>query len=155
MQFGPAARATCAALLLAAAVALVALSMRSRTTEGSALKAFLAVAVLMLGAATIEVFGVAHRLLPGGIERVAPGRTRGILRWANVVDVEWSPRTQWYEVRTRDGEMVRVYQQLGGIAAFARAALDGLPAEVLEARPELRQQLEATARGLPAPASFE
>lgn len=148
MQFGLAARATCALLFLLAAAGLVLFAMRSRATEGGVAKAFLAIAVLMCGAATVEVFGVAHRLVPGGIERVAPGRSRAVLRWADVVDVQWAPAVRWYEVRTRAGELVRVYAQLSGIRSFARAVLDGVPPPVIDGRSGLRQRLEAEVHGV-------
>ncbi len=155
MQFGPVERATCALLLVVGTLALVLFSMRSRATEGGALKAFLVIAVLMCGAATVEAFGVAHRLVPGGIERVAPGRARVMLRWVDVVDIDWSPTTRWYEVRTRAGERARVYVQLSGIASFARAALEGVPCEILDVRPGLRRQLEAQAGGVAPPGAAE
>ncbi len=155
MQFGPAARAVCAVLLVIATVSLVMFSLRSCGTEGGALKAFLGFAVLLCVAATVEVFGVAHRLVPGGIERVAPGRARLVLRWGDVVHFEWSPSTRWYELRTRAGERARVYAQLSGIASFARAALEGVPAEVVDATPGLRSQLEAQARGVEPPGAVE
>jgi hypothetical protein len=151
MQFGPVVRTVSLLLVVAAATALLVVSLRVRGAELGVVRIFLVVLVLLLGAGVVEVFGVAHRLVPGGIERVAPARKRVLVRWSDVESVEWSARTGWYEVRARNGEVVRVYRQLTGMAAFARAALDGAPAHVLDANPGLRQRLELVARGLEPP----
>ena len=150
MQFGRVVRGTCLLLLVGVAAALAVASMR-RGPDAAALTAFLALALVMLGAGTVEVFGVAHRLVPGGIERVAPGRRRALVRWEDVVAVEWIPSARWYELTSRDGVRIRVYQQLNGIASFARAVLDGVPARVIDGRPDLRRHLERSSRGQPLP----
>jgi len=148
MQFGPVLRGMCVLLFVAVAAALVMVSMRYRGADAGALKAFLALALVLIGAGTVEVLGVAHRLVPGGIERVAPGRKRILVRWPDVVAIDWIPRTRWFELTSRHGVRVRVYQQLSGLAAFAQAVLDGVPADVIDARPGPRRQLERTSRGL-------
>jgi hypothetical protein len=151
MQFGPVVRAASLLLVLAAAVAFAAVSLRVRGAELAALRIFLMALVLLLGAGAVEVWGVGHRLVPGGIERVAPARPRATLRWRDVISLEWSARTGWYEVRVRDGETVRVYGQLRGLPAFARAALEGVPAPVLDASPGLRERLALVASGREPP----
>ena len=151
LQFGPFARAISILLVAAAVVALLVVSSRGRGTDASVLRIFMIFVVLALGAGAVETFGVAHRLVPGGIERVAPARKRVLVRWLDVESVEWSGRTGWYEVRARNGEVVRVYQQLTGMQSFARAALGGIPADVLDARPEVRQRLEQLASGVEPP----
>lgn len=151
MQFGPMVRGGCVLLLVAVIAAGVVASMRSRGADAEALTAFLALAFLLIGAGTVEVLGVAHRLVLGGIERVAPGRKRVVVRWPDVVAVAWMPSARWYELRSRDGVRVRVYQQLSGIASFAQAVLEGVPAQVIDGSPGLRRRLEQTSRGQPAP----
>ena len=155
MHFGPVVRGVCALLFAGSVGALVLVSARYRGSDASALKTFLTLAVLILGAGTVELFGVSHRLVPGGIERVAPMRKRLVIHWPDVVAIEWSPVLRWYEVTAGDGERVRVYQQLTGIPAFARAVLEGVPAAVIDARPGLRGQLENASRGVSPPAEVE
>lgn len=146
MQFGPVVRGACVVLLVGAAAALAVASMRSGP-DAAPLTAFLGLALGMIGVGTLEVFGVAHRLVPGGIERVAPWRRRALVRWADVVAVAWIPSARWYQLTSRDGVRIRVYEQLSGLASFARAVLDGVPAAVIDERPSLRRHLEGTARG--------
>lgn len=146
MRFGRLVRGTCLVLLVGVAAALGAVSMRPGP-DAVALTAFLALALLAIGAGTVEVFGVAHRLVPGGIERVAPWRRRARVRWADVVAVAWIPTARLYQLTSRDGVRIRVHQQLSGLASFARAVLDGVPAAVIDERPSLRRHLEGTARG--------
>jgi Bacterial PH domain len=155
MQFRPLVRATSVLLLVVAAAAGLMVSARHRGAEAGALEVFLALAVLLLGAGAVEVLGVAHRLAPDGIERVAPGRKRTLVRWSDVVGIDWIATTRWYELTSRDGERVRVYQQLSGLPSFARAALDGIPAEVVDARRGLRRQLEQASRGVAPPDDSE
>jgi hypothetical protein len=155
MQFGTGVRLGVALLVASAATALLAVSLRQRGGDASALRLFLLLVLVALGAATIEVFGVAHRVTPQAIERVAPWRQRATLRWSEVTSLEWSGRTRWYEVRGRSGARVRVYQQLTGMATFARAALEGVPAAVLDAQPGLRRRLELHAQGIEPPGEPE
>ena len=151
LQFGPVVRGTLALLLAAAAAALVGVSMRYRGADARFLRITLAFFLVVLGGSGVEIFGVAHRLVPGGIERVTPWQKQLVVRWADVTSVSWSAPVQAYEVRTRNGEVVRVYQQLTGIASFARAALGGIPPSVLDADPGVRSRLEQLSRGEPPP----
>lgn len=151
MQYGALARVAAALLLVLAVAALLFVGTRHHGSGSTAPKVFLVVASLALGAATVEVFGVAHRLRSDGIERVAPWRPRAVVRWAEVTSLEWVEATHWFELRSRSGERVRVSRQLTGMAAFARAALEGVPAHVIDARPGLRHRLEQLARGVQPP----
>lgn len=151
MQYGAAARVAAALLLVVAVGALLFVGTRHHGAGSTAPKAFLVLASLALGAATVEVFGVAHRLRADGIERVAPWRARAVVRWAEVTSIEWVEATRWFELRARSGERIRVPRQLSGMAAFARAALEGVPAEVIDAQPGLRHRLEQLARGIEPP----
>lgn len=150
LQFGAGVRAVVVLLLVAALAAFLILSTRHR--GGSQVpRLFLLAAILALGAATVDVLGVAHRLRPDGIERVTPWRRRALVRWSDVTSIEWVGSTRWFEVRSRRGEGVRVYAQLTGVAAFARAVLDHVAADVIDAEPGLRALLERLARGIPPP----
>jgi len=151
MQFGAVVRLVAALSFCAAATALLVLSMRYRGSDSNVLRIFLLLLVVAFGAGAIEVFGVAHRVTPQGIERVTPWRKRAAIRWPEVTSLEWSGAARWYEVRARNGELVRVYQQLKGLPTFAGAALDGVRAEVLDAQPGLRHRLEQVARGIEPP----
>ncbi len=117
----------------------------------NALQVFLAMLVAMLLFATIQVFGVAHRLVPGGIERVSPGRQRVILRWGDVAAIQWVPKARAFELQSRRRDRVHVEAQLTNMERFARAALEGIPPEVIDARPGVRQQLEQLAGGRTPP----
>jgi hypothetical protein len=151
MQYGAPARISAALLFVVAVAALLLVGTRHHGAGSGAPKVFLVVASLALGAATVEVFGVAHRLRPDGIERVMPWRPRAVIRWAEVTSLEWVEATHWFELRARSGERVRVHRQLTGMVTFARAVLEGVPAEVIDARPGLRQRLEQLARGATPP----
>lgn len=151
MQFGAAARAVTLLLLAVAVVGFVLLTTRLRGNETNVPRLLLAAVVLALGAATVDVFGVAHRLRPDGIERVTPWSRRAVIRWSEVTSIEWVERARWFEVRARGGERVRVPEQLGGMASFARSILEGVPAAVLDARAGLRQRLELLAGGTRPP----
>lgn len=146
LRFGAAARTASAALVAGTLTALTVAAV-DPGAGGAPLLAFLAFAVAATGAAAIEVFGVAHRLTSDGIERVTPWRRRVAIRWSDVASVEWTGRAGWFELRSRTGDTVRVYRQLAGIATFAAAALEGLPAGVIDGRPGLRERLEQLARG--------
>jgi hypothetical protein len=148
MRYRPAARVLVVLLLAIVTVAGVVVARRNGGTELVLLLVFLTVAFLMLGAAAFNVLGTAHRLDADGIVRVAPRKARVHIRWIDVVSIQWSPNARWYELESRRGDRIRVEPQLTNIEAFARAALDGIPPEVIDARPELRKQLEDTARGI-------
>ncbi len=150
MRFSPVVRAACVLLLVAVAIAGAVASGR-QGSGAMVLRIFLAVALGLIGLGTVEVLGVAHRLVPGGIERVAPGRRRVLIRWSEVVAIEWIAEARWYQLTSRSGERVRVYQQLRGVSSFARAALEGVPPQVIAARPGLRRQLELASQGVPPP----
>lgn len=154
MRYPAPARIVVVVLLCAAVAGLVALSARSRGEDGLP-RLFLALVVVALAAAAVDVFGTAHRLRGDGIERGSPWSRRVLIRWAEVSSLQWVERTGWFEVRSRRGDAIRVYQQLGGMASFARAVLDGVPAEVIDARPGLRHRLEQLARGEAPPAEPE
>jgi hypothetical protein len=151
MRYRPATRATSLVLLVFGVAVFVIVSFFRERHDVTVLQVFLAIVVLMLTSGTIQVFGIAHRLVPGGIERRSPFRQRVLVRWADVSAIEWVPRTRWYELASRRGERLRVAQQLTNVEAFARAALEGIPAEVIDARPGLRAQLDETARGISPP----
>jgi hypothetical protein len=151
MRFHPVARVATAVLLVVVVIASVIVA-RLREAHGlTLLQVFLGVVFLMLAAATLEVFGVAHRLVPGGIERVVAFRQPVIIHWADVVAIGWSANVRWYELRSSRGERLRVDQRLTAMDSFARAALEGIPGHVLDRQPGLRQQLENAARGLAPP----
>ncbi len=150
LQFGAAVRAIVVLLLGAALAAFLILSARAR--GGSQVpRIFLLGLIVALAAATVDVLGVAHRLRPDGLERVTPWRRRAVVRWADVTSIAWIESTRWFEVRARSGERVRVSVQLTGMASFARAVLEGVPPEVIDAEPGLRLLLERLARGIPPP----
>ena len=151
MQYGAAARVTVALLLVLAVGALLFVGTRFQGGGSTAAKTFLALVSLALGAATVDVFGVAHRLRADGIERVAPWRPRVVVRWGEVTSMAWVEATGWFELRARSGERVRVHRQLTGMVTFARAVLEGVPAEVIDARPGLRRRLEQLAQGIEPP----
>ena len=151
MQYGAAARVTVALLLVLAVGALLFVGTRHHGGGSTPPKVFLALVSLALGAATVDVFGVAHRLRADGIERVAPWRPRVVVHWAEVTSMAWVEATGWFELRARSGERIRVHRQLSGMAAFARAALEGVPAGVIDAQPGLRHRLEQLARGVVPP----
>lgn len=150
LQFGPVVRAV-AVLLLALAVAVfVVVSARARAGSGAP-RIFLLAVILVLGAAVVDVLGVAHRLGPDGVERVTPWRRRALVRWSEVTSLTWVETTRWFELRARGGERIRVHEQLTGMGAFARAALERVPAGVIDAQPGLRLRLERLARGASPP----
>lgn len=147
MQFGTATRIVILLLLAAAVVGFLLLTLRDRAGGAEVPRVLLGAVILALVASAVDVFGVAHRLRPDGIERVTPWSRRAVIRWAEVTSVEWVERTRWFELRARSGERVRVPERLSGVAAFARAVLEGVPAQVLDAGPGLRARLEQLARG--------
>jgi len=151
LRFGVVPRLLCAVFTAGAAVGLLVAAASYHGADSAAPIAFLALFLAAVVATAFEVFGVAHRMTPDGLERVAPWRPRVTIRWSEVTAFAWSGPTRSYDLRARGGERIRVYEGLTGIAAFARAALAGAPAEVLDAQPGLRQRLEERARGIPPP----
>lgn len=151
LQFGQPARWLTVVLLVAAASGFLVLTLRGRGGEWAVPRIALAVVTLALVGATVDVFQVAHRLRPDGIERVTPWSRRAVIRWAEVASIEWVERGRWFELRARSGERIRVPDQLRHVDAFARAVLEGVPAAALDARPGLRQRLEQLARGARPP----
>ncbi len=151
MQFGALARGLTVLLLVASAVAFLVLTVRDRGGQWTIPMFLLAALTLALVGASVDVFRVAHRLRTDGIERVTPWSPRAVIRWSDVVSMEWIERTRWFEVRARSGERIRIPAQLEHLDAFARAALDGVPAAALDGQPGLRRRLEQLARGEPPP----
>jgi hypothetical protein len=110
-------------------------------------------AILLTGLLlVVESFGVAHRLRPDGIERVTPWRRRIFLPWAQVASLDWAQSSRSFELRSAGGEVLRIGEQLVGLAAFAREALANLPPAAFDGRPEVRDRLQRLADGLPPPA---
>lgn len=151
MQFGTPTRLVTVLLLAAAVVGFLVLTLRVRAGDAQVPRVLLGGVILALVAATVDVFGVAHRLRPDGIERVTPWSRRAVIRWAEVTSIEWVERARWLELRARSGERLRVPERLTGMAPFARAVLDGVPPEVLDAKTGLRARLELLARGAHPP----
>ena len=153
MQYGAAARVTVALLLVLAVGALLFVGTRFQGGGSTAAKVFLALVSLALGAATVDVFG-GGAPAPGGRHRArralaAPGR--GALGRGHVDGVgrgDGLVRAARAERRADPR-----HRQLSGMAAFARAALEGVPAGVIDAQPGLRHRLEQLARGVGAPTS--
>ncbi len=151
LRYPPATRVTSVVLLVFGISASVVVLMLRGVRDPNALQVFLAILVLMLLFATVQVFGVAHRLVPGGIERVSPGRQRVLLRWGDMAAIQWVPKTRAFELESRRHDRVRVEAQLTNVERFARAALEGISPEVIDARPGVRRQLEELARGRTPP----
>jgi PH (Pleckstrin Homology) domain-containing protein len=81
----------------------------------------------------LEYFRVWYRLEPEGLRYRPLVKRRGFLRWTNVRRVGYSPSLHWFHIETADGAGVRLSTTLVGLPEFARAVLDEVPAERIEA----------------------
>jgi hypothetical protein len=99
----------------------------------------------------LEVSGVAHELQPNGLLRHGPWRPRLLLPWSQVSALRYSGLASAWYLRTRSGDGAWVPFQLSGIGAFARAALEHVPPEVIDREPGNRVMLARLAVGVPGP----
>jgi hypothetical protein len=149
MRYRAGVRALGLVLLAGAAAALTVVLRRTPALEEEwvGLTVFCAAAVIALAGVNLELAAVAHRLGPGGIERVTPWGSRMLLRWPEVVALGWSGTLRAFELRTRQGERIRLSEQLESLDRFAALALREIQGTVLDGEPGLRARLESLAAG--------
>ena len=75
-----------------------------------------------------------HTLTPDGLRYGKLLGAGGTLRWDEVRRLAWSESAKWFRLETTDGRVVRISAMLVGLPHFATAALERLPAGVVEAR---------------------
>jgi len=80
-----------------------------------------AAAFLLLWIARIEVTGVRHRVTAEALEGGSPWRKGPRIPWGEVASVAWSAANQGFEVRGKDGKVVRISRWLTGLPALAEA----------------------------------
>jgi hypothetical protein len=91
----------------------------------------------------LQVSGIAHELQSGGLLRVTPWAPRRFLPWSEIRELRYSDLMTAWRVRTAAGDSVWIFLALSGIAAFTRAALDHVQAEVIDRNPQTRRLLAA------------
>jgi hypothetical protein len=110
---------------------------------------------MVLGAALLslplilEYRNARHELTAGGMRfgRMLGGG--GVFRWSDVKRLSFSNTAKWFRIDLHDGRVARISAMSLGLAAFARAALEGAPVSSIE--DEARTLLERTAAGSPPP----
>ncbi|MGN7876962.1 PH domain-containing protein [Roseateles sp. 22389] len=83
-------------------------------------------------------------------DAIAYGRLlgrRGVMRWADVRRIRFSPGMKWFVLEDHQRTRVRVSAMLMGLPEFARLALAGVPPEALDDR--TRTLLTETSLGRP------
>jgi PH (Pleckstrin Homology) domain-containing protein len=86
-----------------------------------------------------------HTLRPDGLEYGRMFGGGGVALWCEIRRLRYSTSSKWFRLDTRDGRVARISAMLVGLPEFARAALDHVPADAIDA--PTRAILEATARG--------
>ncbi len=99
----------------------------------------------------VEVSGVSHELQANGLVRHGPWRPRRFLPFSQVVSLRYSALASAWHLRTRSDDGAWVPFQLSGIGAFATAALQQVPPEVLDREPGTRVMLARLAAGIAGP----
>lgn len=89
-----------------------------------------------LGAVLVwDVFRFRLEVGSEGLDRRSAWRRRRFVRWEEVVDVSFNGPHGWFEVRTTDGQKVRVPALIGGLGDFLAACERRLtPAQLEPAR---------------------
>jgi len=93
----------------------------------------------------LDYFNARHSLRSDGLEYGRMLGRGGVLHWSDVIRLRYSQSMKWFRLETRDGRVARISAMLVGLPEFARAALDHVPADAIDA--PTRTILEATARG--------
>lgn len=133
------------ALVPAVLFAALTLSAVDRGVAGLAVAvAATAAAFAVSGYFFVAEFRKRIRVDDAGIERVGVF-TRHRLAWSDVTKIAYNPTSHWFFVVGKDGTRIWVYESFEGVADFAEAALQNVPAPVLAAGLYVREELEELA----------
>ncbi len=79
-----------------------------------------------------DYFFARHRLSDEAIDFGRRFGGRGVMRWADVRRVRFSPTMKWFVLEGAAGDKARISASLAGLPEFARLALAGVPPEALD-----------------------
>jgi hypothetical protein len=115
---------------------------------GSPLIALFFLGFALLGVPLIaEYVRVRHQVEPGGLRYQTLSGKRGFLQWAYITRIRYSEGAKWFRIDGTNGEVIRISAMLTSLPEFARAALQGVARERIDAK--TMHILESTAAGAP------
>ena len=117
----------------------------SAKPEDRRIAPFFLIFVLLGLPLVLDYVNARHSLRADGLQYGRMLGGGGVLHWSEVMRVRYSQAMKWFRLETRDGQVARISAMLVGLPEFARAALDHVPADAIDA--PTRAILEATARG--------
>lgn len=79
-----------------------------------------------------DYFFARHRLSDDAIDFGRRFGGRGVMRWADVRRVRFSPTMKWFVLEDAARHKARVSANLAGLPEFARLALAGVPPEAID-----------------------
>lgn len=136
-------------LLILAGVAV--LTLRGRPLAASEVRWLVGTAAVFvaLGASmVVEFFGVKHEYDDAGITYRSPWSTTRRIAWAEVAKIEWRPMLKWLDiVPLDDSKRLHLHPMLGGLAPFAKLALQQVPSHAWADQPEAYIALRLMASG--------
>ncbi len=136
-------------VLLAGITLLVVL--QTKPVSASQVKGLIATAVAFgaLGAVlAIELFGVKHGYDGAGITYRSPWSGPRRIAWAEVASIEWRHTLKWLDFVPADASRrLHFHPMLGGLAPFAKLALQQVPSRAWAEQPEAYTALRLMAAG--------
>jgi hypothetical protein len=151
LQYSIVAKAFPALLLLGVTSVALAVLLKETPVSTVGIKwlagagmAFATLGVLM----AVEFFGVRHAYDDAGITFRSPWSPNRRIAWAEISRVEWRPVLKWLDLVPSDtGRRLHLHPMLGGLAPFARLALQQIPSSAWADRLEARAALQLMAAG--------
>ncbi|MFM9835502.1 MAG: hypothetical protein ACKVOA_05310 [Methylophilaceae bacterium] len=104
---------------------------------------FAVIAVVVIA----DYFLARHEVSELGINFGKMTGLRGYIKWAELERIEYSYLTQWFKLKSTDGQVARISVLLTGLPEFARLALKNAPASAID--DSTRAFLEEVSKGKP------
>lgn len=80
-----------------------------------------------------DYFFARHEITGDGMNFGRMTGRRGSFKWADVKRVNFATGMKWFRIETTRGTVVRISAMLRGLPAFARALLENIPEDAIEA----------------------
>ena len=137
-------------LAVVAAITLAVVLQRSplRAGEGKELAVGALIFAALAAILVIEFFGVGHEYDGTGITYRSPWSSARRVAWAEVARIEWRPILKWLDVvPVDDSKRLHLHPMIGGLAPFAKLALQQIPSRAWADQPEAYIALRLMASG--------